>query len=233
VSAYQPDQDRGSLGRWFPTFPASAFLAPGHRYYDPLRLPMARLGVVRVSLSSPDTSYRASCFVSLAHPGSCERRAPPLHAGRLHLGSALLDLILRKETIGSPTFPSHPYRYMPRSQTPVVPCTLALAPPGLLPSGHCIPSAFPRYRLRSILWTTTLHISGLNHAASILVPSSFALPLLGVHVDVTPDLLARLWSGGTCTLSVRTHWVTTTNFMGFLPVPRFRAYLGTSSAVLD
>ena len=53
--------------------------------------------------------------------------------------------------------------------------------------------------LRIILWTTTLHISGLHHAAYILVPSSFALPLLGVHVDFTSDLLAKLWSGGTCT----------------------------------
>ena len=88
---------------------------------------------------------------------------------------------------------------MPRSQTPVVACTLALSHPGLLPAGHCTPSAFPRYGLRTILWTTTLHISGLHHAAYILVPSSFVLPWLGVHVDCTPDLLARLWSGGMCT----------------------------------
>jgi hypothetical protein len=27
---------------------------------------------------------------------------------------------------------------------------------------------------------------------------------------------------------VRTHWVTTTNFMGFHPIPRSRAYLGAS-----
>jgi hypothetical protein len=54
--------------------------------------------------------------------------------------------------------------------------------------------------------------------------------LLGVHVDFTPDLLARLWSGGICTSPVRTHWVTITNFMGSLPIPRFRVYLGTSSA---
>src|SRR2546428_3571825 len=33
-------------------------------------------------------------------------------------------------------------------------------------------------------------------------------------------------------LSVRTHWVTTTNFIGLLLIPRFRVYLGTSSAVL-
>jgi hypothetical protein len=69
---------------------------------------------------------------------------------------------------------------------------------GLLPSGPCTPSAFPRYDLRTILLTTTLPISGLHHAAYMLVPSSFVRPLLGVHVDFTPDLLARLWAGGIC-----------------------------------
>jgi len=48
-----------------------------------------------------------------------------------------------KETGGSPTFPRYPYGYMPRSQTPVVSSTLALACPRLLPSGHWKPSAFP------------------------------------------------------------------------------------------
>ena len=110
---------------------------------------------------------------------------------------------------------------MPRSQTPVVSCTRALSPPGLLPSGHWKPSAVPRYSLRRILWTTTRHISGRHHAAYILVPSSFVRPLLGVHVDFTTDLLARLLSGGICTSPVRTHWATTTiswdrsQFQGF------------------
>jgi hypothetical protein len=51
--------------------------------------------------------------------------------------------------------------------------------------------------LRGILLSTTIPISGLHHAACLLVPSSSIRPLLGVHVDITPDLLARLWSGGT------------------------------------
>jgi hypothetical protein len=46
--------------------------------------------------------------------------------------------------------------------------------------------------LRGILVSTTLHISGRNHAACILAPSSSALPLLGVHVEFATDLLARL-----------------------------------------
>ena len=133
--------------------------------------------------------------------------------------------------MGSPKCPSHPSEGMPRSQPPVVSWTLALAQPGRRPSSHCTPSAFPRCCLRHILWTTTRPISGRHHAASSLVPSSFVRPWLGVHVDCTPDLRARLCSGGMCTATVRTHWVTITNCMGSLPMPRFRIYLGTSSAL--
>jgi hypothetical protein len=46
--------------------------------------------------------------------------------------------------------------------------------------------------LSVILLTTTLPIAGRHHAACILVPSRSVRPLLGVHVDITPDLLARL-----------------------------------------
>ncbi len=80
---------------------------------------------------------------------------------------------------------------------PVMSCTLAFPPAGLLPFGQWQPSAFPSIPLKDILLSTTLPISGLNHAACILVPSSSVRPLLSVHVDITPDLLARLWSGGT------------------------------------
>jgi hypothetical protein len=45
------------------------------------------------------------------------------------------------------------------------------------------------------------------------------------------DLWARRSSGGTGTV-VRTHWETYTNFMGLHPIPRFRAYLGASKALL-
>ena len=46
-----------------------------------------------------------------------------------------------KETGGSPTFPRSPCEDMPRSQTPVGSCALALSHPGLLPSSACQPSA--------------------------------------------------------------------------------------------
>jgi hypothetical protein len=81
-----------------------------------------------------------------------------------------------KETEGSPTFPSSPYRCMPRSQTPVVSCALAIAHPGLLPSGHWKPSAVPSVPLKDILVSTTRLISGLNHAACIFVSSSSVRP---------------------------------------------------------
>ena len=167
----------GSLGHRFPTFPTRSVQAPSLRYSAPLRLPRAHLGVVRCSLSFPDTLGHASCFVSLACARLvCEADASSPRRESSPRRAALLRLMLPKETIGSPTFPSHPFECMPRSQTPVVSCTLALAHPGLLPSGHCTPSAFPRYAVRMILWTTTLHISGLHHAACFLVPSSFVRP---------------------------------------------------------
>jgi hypothetical protein len=46
--------------------------------------------------------------------------------------------------------------------------------------------------LRDILMPTMIKISGLYHAACILESSSFVLPLLGLHVEFTTDLLARL-----------------------------------------
>jgi len=67
-----------------------------------------------------------------AHARACGHPVP--HAG---LGV--------KETDGSPTFPSSPWEDMPRSQTPVVSCALAIARPGLLPSSACKPSADHNY----------------------------------------------------------------------------------------
>jgi hypothetical protein len=46
--------------------------------------------------------------------------------------------------------------------------------------------------LRDILLSTTKKISGFYHAACILDSSSFVLPLLGLHVAFTTDLLAGL-----------------------------------------
>jgi hypothetical protein len=49
---------------------------------------------------------------------------------------------------------------------------------------------------------------GAQYRACTLDPSSFALPLPGLHVDFTTELAASLYSGG-----IFTHWVTITSFI--------------------
>jgi hypothetical protein len=52
-------------GTSVPHLPDQGPVAPGPRYDAPLRLPRARLGGVRCSLSSPKTLHHSSFFVSL------------------------------------------------------------------------------------------------------------------------------------------------------------------------
>jgi hypothetical protein len=109
------------------------------RYYAPLRLPRLRLGVLRWSLVR-------------RYPGVIRFFTPSQVTGPRHpagLGGFLPrfpDPAIPKERRGSPKFPSDPSDDMPRSQTPVVSWALALAHPGLLPSGAWKPSAFPSLR---------------------------------------------------------------------------------------
>jgi len=53
-------------GTGVPHLPDWVPLGSSLRYYDPLRLPIVRLGGVRFSLSSPDTLHHSSFFVSLS-----------------------------------------------------------------------------------------------------------------------------------------------------------------------
>jgi hypothetical protein len=82
-----------------------------------------------------------------------------------------------KEPEGSPKFPSFPCADMPRSQTPVVPWTLAIARPGLLPSSAWKPSA-----------SHHVHFSGLNNTACLLATPGFVRPFAGRHAG---SLLTR------------------------------------------
>ncbi len=83
---------------------------------------------------------------------------------------------------------------------------------------------------RDILVSTTIRIAGLHHAACILATPGSVQPLAGMHAGS----LLTCWRGfrqvGLEPFPVLTHWATTTNFMGLLPFPRFRAYLGATSA---
>lgn len=81
--------------------------------------------------------------------------------------------------------------------------------------------------------STTIHISGLHHAACTLAPSGSGLPLPGLPSDIATALLARHWAGGTVAFSTRTHWVTSTNFVGLLLFPTFRACLGAIIFLLE
>src|SRR5262249_8019299 len=89
--------------------------------------------------SLPDTvpaSYRSWC----PHRAHDLGEAPRSCQGLWSPGPPLREWCT--ETGGSPKFPSYPCEDMPRSQTPVVSCALAISHTGLLPSGHCTPSAF-------------------------------------------------------------------------------------------
>ena len=117
-----------------------------------------------------------------------------------------------KETGGSPEFPDYPSERMPRSQTPVVSRPLALTRPGLLPSGHWIPSAFSPVA-RTYPLTTTIHFSEFNFTACALAFPLLRTPPLGDRTSVR--LPARWLASGRVGLigsRRRTHWVTLTIF---------------------
>jgi hypothetical protein len=129
-----------------------------------------------------------------------------------------------KETGGSPEFPDYPSERMPRSQTPVVSRPLAFTRPGLLPSGHWIPSAFGPVA-RTYPLTTTIHFSGFDFTACALALPLLRTPPLGDRTLVR--LPARWLTFGRVGLigsHRRTHWVTLTYFKGCHPysvVPGF------------
>jgi hypothetical protein len=129
-SARRRLSSRGSLGPHF-----SIFIGTMRRY----DCPPARLGLLHLSL----VPRYLACFRRAWCPFRARgQEEAPGHARAFGRPVPLSGSVV-KETGGSPTFPSSPSGPMPRSQTPVVSCALAIARPGLLPSGACKPSAFP------------------------------------------------------------------------------------------
>jgi hypothetical protein len=190
---------RGSLGRGFPTFPTSSPGLPalGTLRREDCQSPLS--GAFGAPCPPPIPGITPLALSPFLAKGSCARLAFPFHAGRLDRDGRHSSACLS---------PRGPWA-LPRSRVTPLPACPALRPrwcPAHAPcriQDCCLPATARRRlslatALRTILLTTTLHISGLHHAACSLVPSSFVLPLLGVHVDFTPDLLARLWSGGIC-----------------------------------
>jgi hypothetical protein len=175
----------GSRGPWFPTFLGTMRREDCHP---------TRLGSLRSSLASRYLACFRAFVVALT--GSCSGGSPRPRQG-----------------FWSPGPPVRAYGPGERwlSHVPEFPLCMHAPlsdPGGVLPTRHIarrtaafrrVPTVgFPLHTtLSDILVSTTLHLSGLHHAACLLAPSSFVLPLLGWHVEFAPDLLARRSSGGT------------------------------------
>ncbi len=136
----------GPVGRSSPpSRPAGVAHSPsGRRAATTATTPSRRPAVVPRAPRPPGDPLRHSSQV----PG-------PRHpAGLGGVLPRLPDPAMPQERRGAPTC-SDPSAAMPRSQTPVVSWALALAHPGLLPSGACKPSVFPSIPRRVIRWSTT------------------------------------------------------------------------------
>jgi hypothetical protein len=194
---------RGSLGPRFPTFRGTM------RRYD-CHLPLSGSFACR---SCPDT-LRAPCVRGVRNRLVTWWKQPR-HA----------------RAFGHPVphsgYETRRQMALPSSRVPSVETCPALRPrwcPAHLPSRAqdcCLPAHANR-RL-----TTTIPISGLNDAASPLATPGFVRPLAGRHAGSLLTCWLDLSQVG-LEPSVLTHWETTTNFVGFHPLPRFRAYLGAS-----
>lgn len=100
--------------------------------------------------------------------------------------------LLRKETTGSLKFPGHPRKHMPWSQTPVVSRILAITHPGLPPSGHSTPSAFPSGFPKVYPDDHDYTHFGAQYRACVLAFPGFRLPLPGLPAGSATDLPTRL-----------------------------------------
>ena len=120
---------------------AWASLPHVHRSYTTRRLPSVPLG----GFACRSPSRYLACFQGSWYPSRArdQGEAPRARQGLWSPGPPFR--VWDKETGGSPTFPSSPCEDMPRSQTPVVSCALALSHSGLLPSSACKPSATHDY----------------------------------------------------------------------------------------
>ena len=154
-----------------PPYRSMPVLHTDHRYYAPLRLPIAHLEVLRYSLVPQYLITRidlvrvpeGSLIGSTRHlqtPGILSFRYCPIR-------------LLVQDTIGSLQFLDYPCIHMPWSQIPVVSHTLAIACMRLLPSEPLHAVGFTLIITRISLRTTTILISGLNtRPANSLHPAS-------------------------------------------------------------
>jgi hypothetical protein len=182
-----PSQKSGPLGLGSPPSQVEP-AGSSSRYYVPLRLPTAPLVVLRLSLVPRYLAcflgFRVSVAGSLEDgSGQPSARAfghPVPHSGnwarrQVALPSSRVTPVKTCPVLRPRWCPSH-------SPKRVWDCCLPVSGRRLSPPYH--PEGYPALH-------HYIHISGLNHAACLLAPSSPVLPLLGVHVEFAPDLLAR------------------------------------------
>ncbi len=111
------------------------------RYYDPLRLLLHLLGLLRFSLASRYLACLPFVFVfffKTRNPGS---RLPVLHRAFFYTGRLSIRCFSRG--VNSPLkFPAYPFIHMPCSSTPVVSTAFAITRIGFVPSSTGTLSAF-------------------------------------------------------------------------------------------
>lgn len=131
----------GPLGLSSPPSRPSIF---GHRYYDPLRLPLLHPGALR--FRSILGTLRLSPFVCVSQRLTAWVEMNPDCAWPLLYSGLPVPVLSPQGDGGSLECPNYPCMYMPCSGTPVVSCQLAITFSGLMLSGSARPSAFPSYR---------------------------------------------------------------------------------------
>ena len=168
---------RGALGRWFPTFPTSS---PGRPASGTMRrsdCPEPSAGAFASPWPPPRPWITLLSLSPCLAQGSGDRLALPCHTGRLSLDGR------HSSACWSPRGPWA----LPRSRVTSLSACPALSPrwcPAHAPwriQDCCLPATARRRLsratvLRTLLWTTTIHIAGLHHAACSLVPASFVRP---------------------------------------------------------
>ena len=150
---------------------------------------------------------------------------------RLEVGIRFPHRDLYKETNGSPEFPRQPCECMPWSLTPVVTSTLAIACPGLLPSGFLRPSAFTSNTLEAII-RPRLVFSGLNTEPASLI--HLASDSRYRAYPQTSLLTCRLGFGqvGLAAIAATHPLVRNNQFLSRMGFPRLWIYLGTTGTSL-
>jgi hypothetical protein len=185
-----------------PHLPGQDINTLDHRYYDPLRLPNAHLGVVRSSLSYPNTLDRPSLPLCLPHfcsnAGLVEGRdIPPQRRDFAIHGWISFYHPLTQGSIWTSQVPKlPPWMHALVSDPGGVPGTSPLrTQTAAFRRMQSVGFPLPLHR-EIILLTTTKSISGLNtQPASLIHPASYSHYWVCTWTSLLTCWL--LWSGGT------------------------------------